>query len=142
MHLQHTFCKFFCLCFARLPVQCRFALLKREASKLHIIFYGGIVVCADLDFLKVVRMVTWSGVVGPDTNFRSLARASRSALVRSRCALTVALRAQKLDLCPRLVVTKNFLACVPFRFLTFSLLLIFTLLAASISHFLTVAMKF
>ena len=49
-----------------------------------------------LDFLKVVRMVFWSGVVGP--GFRSLARASRSALVRSRFALTVALRAQKLDL--------------------------------------------
>ena len=137
--MQHTFCTFFCRCFARL--QCRFALLKRETSKLHIIFYGGIVVCADLDFLKVVRMVTWSGVAGPDTNFRSLARALRSALVRSRCALTVALRAQKLDLYPSLVLTKNFLACVPVRFLTFSLLLIFTLLAASISHFLTVAMK-
>ena len=40
------------------------------------------------------------------------------------------------------VLTKNFLAYVPVRFLTFSLLLIFTLLAASISHFLTVAMKF
>ena len=57
-----------------------------------------------LDFLKVVRKVFWSGVVGPGTNdvelslARSLARASRSALVRSRLALTVALRAQKLDL--------------------------------------------
>ena len=30
------------LCVARL--QCRFALLKREASTLHMIFYGGIVV--------------------------------------------------------------------------------------------------
>ena len=37
-----------------------------------------------LDFLKVVRMVFWSGVVGPDTSF-SLAR-------------SLALRAQKLDL--------------------------------------------
>ena len=51
-----------------------------------------------LDFLKVVRMVFWSGVVGPGTNFHSLARASRSALVRSRFVLNVALRAQKLDL--------------------------------------------
>ena len=30
-----------------------------------------------IDFLKVVRMVFWSGVVGPGTNFRSLARSSR-----------------------------------------------------------------
>ena len=38
-----------------------------------------------LDFFKVVRMVFWSGVVGPGTNVElSLARASRSALVRSR----------------------------------------------------------
>ena len=50
-----------------------------------------------LDFLKVVRLVFWSGVVGPGTNPRAFAR-SRSALVRSRFALTVALRAQKLDL--------------------------------------------
>ena len=35
----------------------------------------------ELDFLKVVRLVFWSGVVGPGTSFRSLA-----------------LRAQKLDL--------------------------------------------
>ena len=40
----------------------------------------------DLDFLKVVRMVFWSGVVGP--GFRSLAR-SRFALG----ARTIALRA-------------------------------------------------
>ena len=42
-----------------------------------------------LDFLKVVRLVFWSGVVGPGT------------LARSRFALrarTIALRAQKLDL--------------------------------------------
>ena len=32
------------------------------------------------DFLKVVRMVFWSGVVGPGKSFRSLVRASRSAL--------------------------------------------------------------
>ena len=56
-----------------------------------------------IDFLKVVRMVFWSGVVGPGTNdelslARSLARSSSSALVRSRFALTVALRAEKLDL--------------------------------------------
>ena len=41
-----------------------------------------------LDFLKVVRMVFWSGVVGPGTKL-SLARASRSALG----ARTIALRA-------------------------------------------------
>ena len=36
-----------------------------------------------LDFIKVVRMVFWSGVVGPGTNVEiSLACASRSALVR------------------------------------------------------------
>ena len=39
-----------------------------------------------LDFLKVVRLVFWSGVVGP--GFRSLALRARS----------LALRAQKLDL--------------------------------------------
>ena len=41
-----------------------------------------------LDFLKVVRLVFWSGVVGPGTSFRSLALRARS----------LALRAQKLDL--------------------------------------------
>ena len=40
------------------------------------------------------------------------------------------------------VLTKNVLACVPVPFLIFSLPLILTLLAASISHFLTAAMKF
>ena len=43
-----------------------------------------------LDFLKVVRMVSWSGVVGPELS-----------LARSRFALgarTIALRAQKRDL--------------------------------------------
>ena len=44
-----------------------------------------------LDFLKVVRLVFWSGVVGPGTNVKL-------SLARSRSALTVALRAQKLDL--------------------------------------------
>ena len=39
-----------------------------------------------LDFLKVVRMVFWSGVVGPGTNFRSLAR-SRFALGARTIAL-------------------------------------------------------
>ena len=37
-----------------------------------------------IDFLKVVRLVFWSGVVGPGTNELSLARASRS---QSRYAL-------------------------------------------------------
>ena len=31
-----------------------------------------------IDFLKVVRLVFWSGVVGPGTNELSLARAPRS----------------------------------------------------------------
>jgi len=44
-----------------------------------------------LDFLKVVRMVFWSGVLGP--------------LARSRFALTVALRAQKLDLWASLCIS-------------------------------------
>ena len=51
-----------------------------------------------LDFLKVVRLVFWSGVVGPGARSRFALARSRSALVRSRFALTVALRAQKLDL--------------------------------------------
>ena len=42
-----------------------------------------------LDFLKVVRLVFWSGVVGPGTSFRSLAHAPRSlsryALKSSTC---------------------------------------------------------
>ena len=48
---------------------------------------------APIDFLKVVRLVFWSGVVGPGAFARS-----RFALVQSSFALTVALRAQKLDL--------------------------------------------
>ena len=44
-------------------------------------------ILASLDFLKVVRMVFWSGVVVPGTSFRTLVRASRSALVLSRYAL-------------------------------------------------------
>ena len=43
---------------------------------------------SEIDFLKVVRLVFWSGVVGPGTSFRSLALRARS----------LALRAQKLDL--------------------------------------------
>ena len=39
------------------------------------------------------------------------------------------------------VLTNSFVPCVPVRFF-FSLSLIFTLLAAGISHFLTAAMKF
>ena len=41
-----------------------------------------------IDFLKVVRLVFWSGVVWSGV----------VAFARSRFALTVALRAQKLDL--------------------------------------------
>ena len=55
-----------------------------------------------LDFLKVVRIVFWSDVVGP--SFRSLAR--------SRFALTVALRAQKLDLSASLVADVMLEMCV------------------------------
>ena len=36
---------------------------------------------SEIDFLKVVRMVFWSGVVGPGTNFCSLAR---SLVLRAR----------------------------------------------------------
>ena len=43
-HVQHTFLYIYCRCF--LQMQCRFARLKRQTSSLHIIFYGGIVVCA------------------------------------------------------------------------------------------------
>ena len=46
-----------------------------------------------VDFLKVVRLVFWSGVVGP---------------ARSRFALTVALRAQKLDLWASLILRVRF----------------------------------
>ena len=69
----------------------------RGQSHFQVITYKG---RQALDFLKVVRLVFWSGVVGPGAFARSrfaLAR-WRSALVRSRLALTVALRAQKLDL--------------------------------------------
>ena len=52
-------------------------------------------VTSPLDFLKVVRLVFWSGVVGPGTNFRSLALRARSLALRAR---TIALRAQKLDI--------------------------------------------
>ena len=48
-------------------------------------------VYGSIDFLKVVLMVFWSGVVGPGTN-------DELSLARLRFALTVALRAQKLDL--------------------------------------------
>ena len=50
-------------------------------------------VTSPLDFLKVVRLVFWSGVVGP--GFRSLALRARSLALRAR---TIALRAQKLDI--------------------------------------------
>ena len=41
---------FFVHFFAVVQIQCRFALLKRETFQLHIIFYGGIVVCAHQNF--------------------------------------------------------------------------------------------
>ena len=40
-----------------------------------------------LDFLKVVRLVFWSGVVGPGTNFRSLALRAHSRATRSKARL-------------------------------------------------------
>ena len=42
---------------------------------------------AILDFLKVVRLVFWSGVVGPGTNFRSLALRAHSRATRSKARL-------------------------------------------------------
>ena len=42
------FCTFHCRCF--LQMQCRFARLKRQTSSLHVIFYGGIVLCAHQKF--------------------------------------------------------------------------------------------
>ena len=66
-----------------------------------------------LDFLKVVRLVFWSGVVGP-----AFAR-SRSALVRSRFALTVALRVQKLDLWASLFFGVSFIWRVGFLYIIF-----------------------
>ena len=51
----------------------------------HFLFWDLKGAMSGLDFLKVVRLVFWSGVVG-------------RAFARSRFALTVALRAQKLDL--------------------------------------------
>ena len=42
------FCTFHCRCF--LQMQCRFAGLNRQTSSLHIIFYGGIVLCAHQKF--------------------------------------------------------------------------------------------
>ena len=69
-------------------------LLKKERSLQHIVDNEAFAL-ARFDFLKVVRLVFWFGVVGPGTN--DFAR-SRFALVRSRFVLTVALRAQKLDL--------------------------------------------
>ena len=48
-------------------------------------------VTSPLDFLKVVRLGFWSGVVGPG----SFALCARSLALRAR---TIALRAQKLDI--------------------------------------------
>ena len=42
---------------------------------------------AHLDFLKVVRLVFWSGVVGPGTSFRSLALRAHSRATRSKARL-------------------------------------------------------
>ena len=44
--------------------------------------------CACLDFLKVVRLVFWSGVVGPGTNFRSLALRARTIALRAHSRAT------------------------------------------------------
>ena len=40
-----------------------------------------------IDFLKVVRLVFWSGVVGPGTSFRSLALRAHSRATRSKARL-------------------------------------------------------
>ena len=48
LHVQHTFLYIYCRCF--LQMQCRFARLKRQTSSLHVIFYGGIVLCAHQKF--------------------------------------------------------------------------------------------
>ena len=55
--------------------------------KVQVLKYDKRQVEITIDFLKVVRLVFWSGVVGPGTN--------RSLALRAR---TIALRAQKLDL--------------------------------------------
>ena len=41
-----------------------------------------------LDFLKVVRLVFWSGVVGPGTSFRSLALRARTIALRAHSRAT------------------------------------------------------
>ena len=41
-----------------------------------------------IDFLKVVRMVFWSGVVGPGTSFRSLALRARRSYDRASRSLS------------------------------------------------------
>ena len=43
---------------------------------------------ATLDFLKVVRLVFWSGVVGPGTSFRSLALRARTIALRAHSRAT------------------------------------------------------
>ena len=52
LHVQHTLMYISLRCF--LHIQCRFARLKRQTSSLHIIFYGGIVVCAHQKFWCLV----------------------------------------------------------------------------------------
>ena len=66
-------------------LKAKLAYFTRVARFVEMIFLLG-VIQDEVDFLKVVRLVFWSGVVGP------------GAFARSRFALTVALRAQKLDL--------------------------------------------
>ena len=64
-----------------------------RSRRLYIAKFIGLVILTFaylLDFLKVVRLVFWSGVVGPGTNFRSLALRARSLALRAR---TIALRA-------------------------------------------------
>ena len=54
----------------------------------------------EVDFLKVVRLVFWSGVVGPGTNFRSLALRARSNF------RSLALRARSLALRARTIALR------------------------------------
>ena len=58
--------------------------------KIHIYQTPGalpIIIGVALDFLKVVRLVFWSGVVGPGTNFRSLALRAHCRAKRSKARL-------------------------------------------------------
>ena len=69
-------------------LKAKLAYFTRVARFVEMIFLLG-VIQDEVDFLKVVRLVFWSGVVGPGAFARLLARASRSlsryALKSSTC---------------------------------------------------------